>query len=132
MVKFTIIFYRPPEVRLADFEPVYVAFLALVEQIPNIQRRQVVDVVGSPEGRTRFYRFLELYFEDRETMNAALNTEAGQAAGAALFEIVEPQGFRFETLFADVYEDEGGSNLLPTEDDTPDTEESSSIEEQDS
>ncbi|MEO0563501.1 MAG: hypothetical protein AAF125_15440 [Chloroflexota bacterium] len=116
MVKFSIVFYRPSDRLMPDFEAGYTAFLAMVEQIPNITRRQVVDVLGSPEGTTRFYRVLELYFEDREVMSAALNTEAGQRAGAGLYEVFGPKGYAFATYFADVYEEAGGSTPDQPED----------------
>jgi hypothetical protein len=109
MVKFSIMFYRPSEPRLTAFEPAYNKFLEMVEEIPDIQRRQVVDVLGSPEGNSSFYRIIELYFDDQDTMTAALNTEAGQRAGAGLYEVFRPKGYRFDTLFADVYEEAGGS-----------------------
>jgi hypothetical protein len=115
MVKFSILFYRPQASRTADFEAGYTRFLAMVEQIPDIQRRQVVDVLARPEGPSPFHRILEIYFTDQATMSAALNTEAGQRAGAALYEVFKPLGFHFDTFFADVYEETGGRTPPPQE-----------------
>jgi len=108
MVKFMMIFHTP-DADITMFEQGYARFLGMVEQIPDVQRRQVVNVLGSPEGQSPYHRILELYFTDRATMTAALNTEAGQIAGAGLYEVFRPLGYTFETLFADVYEEAGGS-----------------------
>ncbi len=123
MVKFAVLFHRPLPDRQTDFEVYYTRFLALIEQIPSITRRQVVDVLGSPEGQfgeSKYYRMLELYFQDKETMTAALNTDEGQRAGMMLHLVFKPHGYRFETLFADVYEEAGGSTpAQPNEDSQP-------------
>lgn len=124
MVKFAVLFHRPLPDRQPDFEVYYTRFLALMEQVPHIARRQVVDVLGSPEGtagQSRYYRVLEVYFPDAATMSAALNTDAGQRAGTMLHLVFKPQGYRFETLFADVYEEAGGNTPAPTDDEDPQT-----------
>ena len=48
MIKFMILFGPPEDAE--RFENVYQDFLALVERMPNILRRQVVHVTGSPQG----------------------------------------------------------------------------------
>lgn len=110
MVKFIILFHNPDD--LERFENLYNDFLALIERIPGILRRQVVTVLGSPQGETPYYRMLEIYFEDEAAMNASLMTPAGQEAGRELYKF--PRG-TFETLLADVYEEAGGR----TENSTP-------------
>jgi len=104
---------------MPEFETYYTRFLAMVEQIPDISRRQVVDVLGSPQGESKYYRVLEFYFEDQPTMTAALNTEAGQRAGTMLYLVFKPHGYRFATFFADVYEETGGNTPTPPNKDTP-------------
>ena len=103
MVKFLIIFYQPDD--LAAFETRYNASLALIERMPNITRRQVVNVLGGPTGESRYYRFLEVYFDDEAKMREALTSPEGQVAGAAVGKF--PQG-SFEMAFADVFEEAGG------------------------
>ena len=104
MIKFLILFDQPED---ADkFENVYQDFLALVERMPHIQRRQVVHITGSPQGAPEVYRILELYFETAREQTAALVSAIGQEAGAELSKL--PAG-SFRLLFADVYEEEGGS-----------------------
>jgi uncharacterized protein (TIGR02118 family) len=103
MVKFMILFHKQADI--PAFENVYNDFLALVERMPSINRRQVIDVIGSPMGDTRYYRILEVYFEDDAAMRAALLTKAGQEAGGELSRF--PRG-SVETIFAEVYEEAGG------------------------
>ena len=105
MIKFMILFGPPEDAE--SFENVYQDFLALVERMPNILRRQVVHVTGSPLGAPEIYRILELYFESTASQNAALYClSAGQEAGKELQRL--PTG-AYQLLHADVYEEEGGS-----------------------
>jgi uncharacterized protein (TIGR02118 family) len=103
MVKFMIIFFTPGDTEI--FENRYNDFLARVERIPSIKRRQVINVLGSPLGETRLYRILEVYFDDSAQMDAALRSAEGQEAGTNLGTF--PRG-SFEMVFADVYEEAGG------------------------
>jgi uncharacterized protein (TIGR02118 family) len=103
MVKFSILFGVPAET--LGFENLYNDFLALVERMPGITRREVSNVIGSPRGDSPFYRMLEVYFESYDQLDAALNSPAGQEAGGELSKF--PAG-TFEMLFAEVYEETGG------------------------
>ena len=109
MCKFLILFGKPQQP--GEFEDVYNDFFALVEKIPNISRRQVVDILGSPVGETQLFRVLELYFDDRGKMEAGLNSVAGQKAGRELGRL--PAG-SFEMVFTEVYEEDGGSTPAGT------------------
>jgi uncharacterized protein (TIGR02118 family) len=100
MVKMTILFRQP--LHEATFEQSYVEALALVEKMPNIQRRQACLVTGSPAGGSPYRRMLELYFEDNDQMDAALRSAEGTAAGTFLMRAF---GHTLEIIFADVYEE---------------------------
>ena len=105
MVKFMITFSTPANV--GAFETAYNDLLALVERMPHIERRQVVNVLGSPMGEAPYYRILEIYYGSVEQMEASLRSDAGQATGAEL-------GRRFtagkySAFYAEVYEEAGGS-----------------------
>ena len=104
MIKFMVMFRQPENAK--RFENTYQDFLALVERIPDIRRRQVVHVTGSPGGVPRYFRILEIYFDSQTIMEESLNSEAGQEAGAELYRFPKDS---FEWLYADVYEEEGGS-----------------------
>jgi uncharacterized protein (TIGR02118 family) len=109
MVKLMILFRHPAN--LETFENRYNDFLALIERVPEITRRQVISVTGSPQGESPYYRVLEVYFADEAQMRASLNTPAGQEAGSELFKFPKST---FETLFADVYEEAGGRTEIDT------------------
>ena len=100
MVKLVIL-YRQPANEEA-FEIGYVRSLALLEEMPGIVRQQANMVLGSPEGRSPYYRILELYFESYETLDAALRTPQGVAAGRLLMTYA---GDLVEVIFADVFEE---------------------------
>ena len=113
MIKFMVMFRQPDSAE--RFESTYQDFLALVERIPNILRRQVVHVTGSPAGAAEYYRILEIYFESLEVQNEALMSDAGQEAGAELYRLPKDS---FELLYADVYEEAGGSTPSAKADDS--------------
>lgn len=103
MVKLSLLFRTPVD---ADaFENRYNDLLALMERLPDITRRQVVNVIGSPTGESAYHRVLEVYFEDEAHMRAALMSPAGQEAGGEIYRF--PAG-SFDVFFADVYEEAGG------------------------
>ncbi len=108
MIKFIVLFRQPEDVE--SFENVFQDFLALVERMPNILRRQVVHITGSPQGSPEFHRILEIYFESTDSQREALMSAVGQEAGAELRRL--PDG-SVQLLFADVYEEEGGSTEQP-------------------
>jgi uncharacterized protein (TIGR02118 family) len=98
-----LVFRQPAD--LDSFENAYNDLLALIERMPDVQRRQVINVVGSPTGASPYYRILEVYFQDRDTMQAALLSPRGQEAGGELRRFAQDS---FEMIFAEVYEEMGG------------------------
>jgi uncharacterized protein (TIGR02118 family) len=107
MVKFMIVFKQPQS--LDAFENVYNDLLALVERMPHVRRRQVISVIGSPLGTSPYYRILEVYFDSKAMLEESLTSDQGQEAGGELGRF--PQG-SFEMIFAEVYEEIGGSTPL--------------------
>ena len=103
MFKFMILFHQPDDIMA--FEPIYNQLLAMIETMPDVTRRQVNSVSGSPTGKSPYYRILEVYYENQQTMNNSLNSDAGQEAGSQLNAL--PDG-SFEMIFAEVYEEAGG------------------------
>lgn len=104
MMKLMIVFRQPAEI--SRFEDTYNNLLALIERMPHVIRRQVNAVTGSPTGVSPYYRVLEVYFDGQQQMTDSLRSERGQEAGSELGKF--PAG-SFEMLFADVYEETGGS-----------------------
>jgi len=108
MVKFMITFRRPQND--AVFEMAYNDLLALIERMPDIRRRQVVSVLGSPVGDASYYRILEIYFESIEALEVSLRSKQGQEAGSELGRRF-PAG-TYEAFFAEVYEEDGGQTPI--------------------
>jgi len=81
MYKLVILFLPP--FAWATFERGWQKFLGLAEQMPGL-RKEVVgdteDLIFGPSSMN-FKKIHELYFDSREDLEAALNSEAGQKAG---------------------------------------------------
>lgn len=99
MFKFMILFQKPTDTEA--FENAYNDFLALVERMPFIQKRQVVMALGSPMGVPPYERILEIYFNSQHELETSLLSFAGQEAGKELGRF---QG-RAHIIIAEVYED---------------------------
>lgn len=106
-----VMFRQPADVE--GFEDSYASFLALVERMPGIQRRQVSHPLGSPTGPPRYYRVLELYYPDENAMRASLESPRGQEAA---YELANFGDGAFEMFYAEVYE-EGGASTPPAQPD---------------
>ncbi len=100
MVKFCIGFRKPTN--LEAFENTYQDFLALLERMPNLLRRQVNHVLGSPQGKAPYDRVLEIYFASLTVLQASLMSPQGQEAGKELnqFELGV-----LDVWYSEVYED---------------------------
>lgn len=108
MFKFMMLFHHPENIE--KFENSYNDLLGLVERMPDVRRRQVIHVLGSPAGKSQYYRILEVYFDDRASMEASLLSKQGQEAGGQIATF--PTG-SYEMIFADVYEEAGGRTPKP-------------------
>lgn len=77
-----VIFFLPP-FSWAGFEQGWQKFLGMAEQMPGLRKEVVGDVdelvFGPPDLNCK--KVHELYFDSREALTAALNSEEGQKAG---------------------------------------------------
>jgi len=91
MYKLVILFLPP--FAWATFEQGWQKFLGLVEQMPGLRKEAIGDfdelVVGPPN--LNYKKIHELYFDSREDLEAALNSEAGQKAGQWLHSFTQGQ-----------------------------------------
>ena len=99
MVKLSILYRQPADE--SAFESRYNQNLALMEQLPGIQRRQACVVLGNPAGRSPYSRMLELYFQNYPALDEALRSPQGQKAGSDLMQFAKDS----ELIFSEVYED---------------------------
>ncbi|MDR0358453.1 MAG: EthD family reductase [bacterium] len=78
MVKL-IIAYRAP-IDIVQFEQRYqVDQLALAEAMPNLQRITLSLVSPMSRGDAPYHRLVELYFDDRVSLERAVQSKAGEA-----------------------------------------------------
>ncbi len=86
MHKLTILFDQP--LAWAAFEQGWQKFLGLAEKMPGLMKETVGETEQLVFGRelAHYAKIHELYFESRESLDAALQSEAGQAAGGWLQE----------------------------------------------
>lgn len=104
MMKLMIVFRQPTDI--SRFEDSYNNLLALIERMPFVTRRQVNAIIGSPTGTSPFYRVLEVYFDSQQRLSESLRSAVGQEAGA---ELTRLPANSFDVMFAEVYEEAGGS-----------------------
>lgn len=81
MYKLVIIFLPP--LTWTTFEKGWQKFLGLAEQMPGLRKEVVSDIdelVFGPKSMD-YKKIHELYFDSREDLEAALNSDAGQKAG---------------------------------------------------
>lgn len=80
----------------------YNKFLMDLERLPGVRRKSVSTVFGALKGRVPYTTIVEVVFDNREAMEAALMSEAGQEAGQNLINF---GGSGAYTLYMDVMEE---------------------------
>jgi len=66
----------------------------LVRQVPGLERLEAAVLVGTPDGGDHTYhRMAELYFADRDALQAGLGSDEGKAT-AADYQQIAPAGSR--------------------------------------
>jgi uncharacterized protein (TIGR02118 family) len=80
MIKLLILFRKPAEIEEfeAHFGGVHVPLIAAM---PHVKRTTVARAIGAPRGEPMFHLIHEVYFDDMNACNMALNSEQGRAAG---------------------------------------------------
>lgn len=100
MHKLTIFFYPPLEDQEFKFQQDWQTFMGMAEKMPKLRRETVSEVqkfVFGSQGH-RYAKIHELYFDTRADLDAALNSDAGQAAGQWLHEFTQR---RFTLIIAE-------------------------------
>jgi len=79
MVKFIALYKKPADVDA--FEKHYnEVHVPLVKKMPGLKRVEVAHMTGSPGGEPAFYMIAGLYFDSKNAMFDALNSDEGKAA----------------------------------------------------
>jgi uncharacterized protein (TIGR02118 family) len=82
MVKIVVLYGPPTDP--AAFESYYAnTHLPLAAKMPNIERFEAGQVLGTPEGgEPPYHRIAELWFDSQETLQATMSSPEGQATVA--------------------------------------------------
>ncbi len=100
MVQFVALYKKPSDV--AAFERHYKEIhTPLARKVPGLKKLEVSHITGSPGGDPKFYMMAELYFESKDAMMAALNSEEGMAAAK---DVMSFAGDLIHMMFAQVDE----------------------------
>jgi len=89
MVKLVALYKKPAEVE--DFDKHYdEVHIPLVRKYPGLRRLEVTRITGAPIGEAKYHRMAEMYFDTRQTMDAALASTEGKAVARDLLSFAAP------------------------------------------
>ncbi|WP_217586291.1 EthD family reductase [Lentibacillus saliphilus] len=80
MVKL-IALYKQPEDQKAFDDHYFNVHTPLTKKIPGLRDMKVTKIVGSPMGKSDYYLLCEMYYDDHESLKAAMKTDEGKASG---------------------------------------------------
>jgi uncharacterized protein (TIGR02118 family) len=83
MIKLLIFFRRPKDTEAFE-QHFSTTHVPLIASMPNVKRTAVMRVIGAPTGDAVYHLIHEVYFDDMQSCNLALNSDAGRAAGSDL------------------------------------------------
>lgn len=101
MVKL-IALYKKPEDQAAFDEHYNNVHAPLAKKMPGLQKLEVTKIYGAPMGESAYYLQAEMYFKDKESLNAAMVSEEGKAAAKDLMGFA---GKLVTMMFGEVVED---------------------------
>lgn len=80
MYKLVALYKRPADVE-AFRQHYFDVHMPLTEKMPGLQRVEISEIEGAPMGESPFYLMAEMYFADRDSLNAAMSSPEGRASG---------------------------------------------------
>ncbi|ERI08152.1 EthD family reductase [Aneurinibacillus aneurinilyticus] len=83
MVKLVAIYRKPENIETFD-EHYFNVHAPLVEKMPGLKKLEVNKVYGSPMGESNLHLLAEMYFDNKEALNAAMTSPEGKAAAKDL------------------------------------------------
>lgn len=83
MTKLIALYRKPADV--AEFDNHYAEIhTPLVKQYPGLRKLEITRITGAPIGETKFHLLCEMYFDNKEAMDAALVSKEGKAVARDL------------------------------------------------
>ncbi|PKR77385.1 EthD family reductase [Halalkalibacillus sediminis] len=80
MVKLIAIYKKPEDQEKFD-EHYFNTHTPITQKIPGLRDMKVTKIVGSPMGETDYYLLCEMFYDDHESLQAAMKTDEGKASG---------------------------------------------------
>lgn len=83
MTKLIALYRKPADT--AEFDKHYFeVHTPLVKQYPGLRKLEITKVTGAPIGEAKFYLMAEMYFDNKEAMDAAMASKEGKAVAKDL------------------------------------------------
>ncbi len=83
MTKLVALYRKPADA--AEFDKHYVDIhTPLVKQYPGLKKLEITKITGAPIGETKYYLLAEMYFDNKEALDAALASKEGKAVAKDL------------------------------------------------
>ncbi|MBI5471966.1 MAG: EthD family reductase [Ignavibacteriae bacterium] len=83
MTKLIALYRKPTDVE--EFDKHYDAVhTPLVRKYPGLRKLEITRITGAPIGETKYHLLCEMYFDDKDTMDAALSSPEGKAVARDL------------------------------------------------
>ena len=83
MIKLIALFRKPADP--AEFDEHYDSVhTPLVKKYPGLRKLEITRITGAPIGDTKFYLTAEMYFDNKDSMDAALASSEGKAVARDL------------------------------------------------
>ena len=83
MIKLIALFRKPADP--AEFDKHYDNIHApLVRKYPGLRKLEITRITGAPIGETKQHLMCEMYFDNKEAMNAAMGSPEGKAVARDL------------------------------------------------
>jgi uncharacterized protein (TIGR02118 family) len=79
-----VVLYRKPEISAAEFDAKYQEHLALIARVPGLRKAEVSRFTEAPWGAPEYFQLAELYFDNRQALDAALHSPEMGVAGQQL------------------------------------------------
>jgi uncharacterized protein (TIGR02118 family) len=84
MVKLIALYKEPADIQ--GFEKHYINnHTPLIQKLPGLKKLEVARITNALAGDAKYYRIASMYFESEDSLNAALASPEGKAAGKDLF-----------------------------------------------
>ncbi len=89
MIKLIALYSRPqdPEAFDTHYNSIH---LPLARKYPGLRRLEITHITGSPIGEAKYQLMAEMYFDDKDAMDAAMASPEGKAVARDLMSFAAP------------------------------------------